>query len=204
MQVSLYDNEKNVVTAGSVVRLTASHVVEAKSAWVEEFQRRRAQLVCDEDALVWTRGVMCDTAGIGDGPPRGYVILHAETIQGVVVFDDELQFSRTKPGTWALYVTYLATAPWNRRRGDRAGRFRYVGRNLVTEAVRESVRLGCPGRVGLHSYPDSSTFYDRLGFENLGIDASRRGMSYFELRPGAAYALLSGSGTSPAIGADRS
>lgn len=200
MQVSLFDNENNIFTDASVTRMTPSHLQMAKSSWAAGFRRREALRLADGDGLIWSCG---DVPGGPASPlPNGYVVIHAGRVQGMMLFRDELCPSRKRPGTWLLYVSYLATAPWNREGHDRPCRFRNVGRNLVVQAVRQSIELGCPGRLGLHSYPTSAGFYERLGFDNLGSDAARRGMTYFELLSGAAYHLLSSSGAHEDVLAD--
>ncbi|HEY2253844.1 MAG TPA: GNAT family N-acetyltransferase [Planctomycetaceae bacterium] len=191
MTVWLIDTKTAAFVEAALVPIATEHVDQARIAWGNEFQRRQRLFHYDEDFLVWTQGIMSPSSLIAGSVPKGYVIICCDQIQGFIVFDEALQPSRRQPGTNLLYITYLATAPWNRRQGDETGLFRHVGRVLVAEAVRESVQLGCPGRIGLHSYWTASPFYEKLRFDDLGPDACRRGMSYFELRTGVAYELLS-------------
>jgi hypothetical protein len=194
MTVWLIDTKTAAYVEAALVPIAKEHVDQARIAWGNEFQKRQRLSRYDEDFMVWTRGIMSPSSLISESVPKGYVIICCDQIQGIIVFDDALQPSRRQSGTNLLYITYLATAPWNRKHGDETGLFRHVGRVLVAEAVRESVQLGCPGRIGLHSYWTASPFYEKLRFDDLGPDAARRGMNYFELRTGVAYELLSDFG----------
>ena len=202
MRVWLKETNSQVLVDAAVVPMSPEHIRRAQAAWGEEFQRRRSAFPGNEDAMVWTRGVMSDISLPAITSSNGFVVIYAGEIQGVVLYGEQLQASRRAPLCSLLYVTYLATAPWNRRTDTSSGRFRQVGRVLVAESVRESVRRGCPGRIGLHSYPGSSQFYERFHFECLGADVARRGMQYFELRLGAAFHLLSDYGAPPETSVD--
>lgn len=194
MNVWLLEAQTQNTVEASLLPMTRQHVSQARRVWMNGFQSRQKLFLCDDDFMVWNRGIMSDSASDTGDSPYGYVVICENEVQGVVVFDERLQPSRRRPGTQLLYLRYIATAPWNRRNGPIAPRFRHVGRILIAQAVRESIMLGCPGRIGLHSFPDAEEFYENLRFDKPDSDIPYRGMSYFELRPSAAYMLLSDFG----------
>ena len=83
-----------------------------------------------------------------------------------------------------VYIEFLETAPWNWRIDDagQSPRFRGVGSLLFREAVRQSVREGFRGRVGLHALPQSEPFYERAcGMSRFEPDPKVLNLVYFEL-----------------------
>jgi hypothetical protein len=94
-------------------------------------------------------------------------------------------------GREIVYIELLATAPWNRPRlvKDEA-RYKGVGRVLVAEAINLSYQLEFNGRLGLHSLPQSRSWYrDVARFTDFGYDADKR-MQYFEVTEAQAAAFL--------------
>lgn len=189
MQALLLDTENGSRVPCEVEPLRLDHVEAANVSWCRELERRCDMGFRDEDILVWRQGLNyseCDY----DLAPSGYVISAAGEIQGVVTFDRALQSDQDQHGSDLVYVSYLATAPWNRPSGNRLGQFQGVGRLLVAVAVVESIARGCDGRIGLHALVGASGFYDRLGFVSRGIDPSLRGMAFFKLSSGATERVL--------------
>jgi GNAT superfamily N-acetyltransferase len=176
-----------------------NHVHEARKAWLDEFLKRQTQGLQDDDLVVWSCGILSEATYLSGPTPYGSVLGCEGEVQGVVIFEIALQPSCRTPGSLALYVNYLAPAPWNRSNQQGRGRFQCVGRRLVAQAIRESLTLGCPGRIGLHSYPSAIEFYKRIGFEQIDSENSRHGMTYFEMGPKAALALLSESALHPGL-----
>ena len=95
-----------------------------------------------------------------------------------------------------VYVDYIAAAPWNlgeflKKMGYQP-RYREVGRVLMTTAITLSRDLGYEGRIGLHSLPQTESFYENTcGMMPLGEDtfSSPHGsytLSYYEMTPAAA------------------
>ena len=82
-----------------------------------------------------------------------------------------------------IYIDLLATAPWNRHGMTGQPKYKGVGRLLLLAAIDLSVSEGCKGRIGLHSLPQSETWYrDICGMTDLGIDqAYPLGLHYFEM-----------------------
>jgi hypothetical protein len=80
------------------------------------------------------------------------------------------------------YIEYVATAPWNRPGLTSEPVFRGLGLTMVRTAIEVSISEGFRGRVGLHSLPQSESFYgDKCGMTNLGRDASCYNLLYFEM-----------------------
>ena len=88
---------------------------------------------------------------------------------------------RHQEGNNVLYIEYLETAPWNLP--EYAGRnvlYRGIGSALLAAAVPLSVTADCNGRLALHSLQAARGFYEKAGFENLGLDPEEN-LEYFEL-----------------------
>jgi hypothetical protein len=78
------------------------------------------------------------------------------------------------------YVELLATAPWNRPKFSAKPKYKGVGRQLMATALSLSVDLEFKGRVGLHSLPESESWYPPLGFIDCGFDDAKK-LQYFEM-----------------------
>jgi len=91
-----------------------------------------------------------------------------------------------------VYVDYLESAPWNWRIRPlgQEGQYKAVGTVLFREAVRQSVKEGFHGRVGLHALPKAEEFYRRCGLTPLGRDRRKQNLTYFELGPTEAEGFL--------------
>lgn len=93
-------------------------------------------------------------------------------------------------GRELVYVELLATAPWNRHKLVASPRYKGVGRILIATAISLSIESGFSGRLGLHSLPQSESWYrNEAGFTDLGLDAPKR-MHYFEVTVDQAKAFL--------------
>jgi hypothetical protein len=71
-------------------------------------------------------------------------------------------------GEGAVYVEYLAAAPWNRGRLAVNPVYCGVGKNLMFQMVCQSYNLGLAGRVTLQSLPSAVGYYTNLGFVPTG------------------------------------
>ena len=113
-----------------------------------------------------------------------------EATQGMMVIDTD--FHRTRSSNLNLvYVSFLATAPWNRHEIG-TPRFRRVGPLLLRHAVVRSEELGYKFRTGLHSLPGSEWFYDELGLESYGPDPDLSNMRYYEFSEATGKAFVEG------------
>jgi hypothetical protein len=94
-----------------------------------------------------------------------------------------------------IYIDLIATAPWNRPRlmGGIA-RYRGVGRVLLTAAISLSFEEECEGRIGLHSLPQSESWYRDCGMTDIGLDPNyypKYPLRYFEMTEAQARAFIS-------------
>lgn len=93
-------------------------------------------------------------------------------------------------GRELIYVELLATAPWNRHKLVASPRYKGVGRILIATAISLSIDSGFHGRIGLHSLPQSESWYrEGAGFTDMGLDGSKR-MNYFEVTADQAKVFL--------------
>ena len=118
---------------------------------------------------------------ICDGITQGMMIIHT------------LGSSRLRRGASTVYVEYIEVAPWNRRDvpGDQP-RYGTVGSALLRAAIQTSIDVGYKGRIGLHSLPQSISWYAKLGMHDLGPDPDKKNLRYFELTPEAAAFIAKG------------
>lgn len=94
-------------------------------------------------------------------------------------------------GLPVVYVEYLETAPWNRVTLTPTPRFKRVGPAMIDVAIQLSVHEGFQGRLGLHSLPQSDAWYrDKCKMTDLGRDAHKQNLRYFEMTPQQAKAFL--------------
>lgn len=93
-------------------------------------------------------------------------------------------------GRELIYVELVATAPWNRHKLVASPQYKSVGRILIATAISLSIDSEFRGRLGLHSLPQSESWYrDVAGFTDLGFDTPKR-MRYFEMTQDQAMAFL--------------
>lgn len=71
-----------------------------------------------------------------------------------------------------VYISALATAPWNQPVITNPPSYKGVGGNLVDFAIARSQELGYQGRIGLHALPGALGFYRklRIGLLDCGPD----------------------------------
>jgi hypothetical protein len=112
--------------------------------------------------------------------------------QGLMLVKTDGHFARlpSELDKALIYIVYLATAPWNLRALVGAPRFAGVGYVMVRAAIQMSLENEFKGRVGLHSLPQSEEFYERAGFQCLGVDPDKEDLKYYELSPQAASEFI--------------
>ncbi|EIU7205279.1 hypothetical protein [Pseudomonas aeruginosa] len=97
----------------------------------------------------------------------------------------------TQFGKPLVYVHFIEVAPWNQV-GLMVGapRLSGVGSVLLSTAIQLSRYEGFEGRIGLHSLPQSNSWYgNKCGMIDFGPDVSKQGMHYFEMTPEQAKAF---------------
>jgi hypothetical protein len=111
---------------------------------------RKPPLVLDGD-WKWSGIVEEETAsGFGEAV---CIVTSDLQVQGAAVYRFDAR-SCLEAGQGAVFLEYLATAPWNRERLSREPRYRGVGLALLKFVVRDSAKLGLKGRMGLASLND--------------------------------------------------
>lgn len=91
-----------------------------------------------------------------------------------------------------LYVDFVSTAPWNRSPIQNPQRFNGLGRVLMGAATAISIAEGLDGRCGLHSLVAAEGFYRKIGMTDLGPDATKGNLRYFEFDAAAASTSVDG------------
>ena len=125
---------------------------------------------------------------------------HQEHVLGALVGQDDrchgmmlitwATRSRLVPDRNAVHVEYLEVAPWNRR-GFSEREYRGIGMLLLSYAIAWSEELDMNGRVNLCSLPQAESFYERIGFVEVGVgDGQQANMKFFELEAVTADAFL--------------
>lgn len=180
MQIFLYTPETRSPVLAEITAMTKEHLRYVNATWPKAFQQRYRNNQYDEDAWMWNSAENRLDLLIERLRLKSVALVAGETVAGVLFLNCEARPSRLECRQPLVYITYVATAPWNRRTPNRVDQLQGVGRSLITWAAQYSQQIGCKGRLGLHSLKSSDAFYMRLGFRNFGIDAARRGMNYFE------------------------
>lgn len=123
----------------------------------------------------------------------GFLVLSAlagDQLEGLLSLS--IGRSRITAGADLVYVEHIASAPWNREGLTASPRITGLGRLLMRTSVRLSEVLGHEGRIGLHSKPDTESFYrDKLGIQDFGREVVEDGeWVYFEATPEVARRML--------------
>ncbi|HUR53670.1 MAG TPA: hypothetical protein VMZ71_06045 [Gemmataceae bacterium] len=114
-------------------------------------------------------------------------------VEGMALIFERGYFTRLPPdvGRPLLYVDFIEAAPWNLRTSPTGQRYAGVGLALMRFAVEKSVELGCGGRVGLHSLPQSERFYAvSCGMLGGEVDFGYYGLKYYEFTQALGTAFL--------------
>lgn len=90
-----------------------------------------------------------------------------------------------------IYVDLLACAPWNRPGFTNNRQYTGVGPLLLGTAITYSIDQGFDGRIGLHSLPQSESWYrEKCGMTDLGIDGDYQNLRYFEMTAAQAQTFI--------------
>jgi hypothetical protein len=80
-----------------------------------------------------------------------------------------------------FYVDYLATAHWNRPRPNYTRQFAGIGSLLLCYCLDYAVQtLKYRPGFSLHSLPHAEPYYAKIGMVDLGLDASKDNLRFFE------------------------
>jgi GNAT superfamily N-acetyltransferase len=181
-------------------RIDASYALAVDDSWLPYLEAEKARALAAGrpfphlEHAHWEWGVKvkesshllsCPTLAIEcDGEAQGLMLLKTDG------HFSKLPSEADKP---LVYVTYLAAAPWNLRGVVEQPRLFGVGLILLNAAVQWSLDAEFKGRIGLHSLPQAEGFYERQGFECLGVDPEKEDLKYYELSPEAASEFIARS-----------
>ena len=162
---------------GLICQMTQVHLVQIETIW-----RGMLQATQQPD-MDWNWAYKLRLAEV-ESRFEAYVIEIDKLAHGVVLLETEWHRSQLDNQGVArsplVYVEYLASAPWNRRVIEDPPYYVGIGRTLLMFARQRSVELGYDGRVGLHSLPESESFYHHQGMPDYGADLSKDDLVYFE------------------------
>ena len=127
----------------------------------------------------------------------GFGVVCEKKWQGVMMTRTASYFARLKAdrGKPLVYLDFLEIAPWNWviHEINHLGLFKTIGLQLFWRAILQSLDEGFKGRVGLHSLPKAEDFYRKCGMVEVGYDAAKQDLMYFELtQEGAEKFLIDG------------
>ena len=92
--------------------------------------------------------------------------------------------SRLSLGADIVYVEYIGIAPSHQWPPLGQRLIRGIGKTLMLATMRTSQKIGCRGRVGLHSKPDAVPFYRSLRMTEVEYEQTDDGRwLYFETTP---------------------
>lgn len=81
-----------------------------------------------------------------------------------------------------FYVEYLAVAPWNRDNIFGPQQFKGVGTALLKIALHYAIKqLGYRPGFSLHSLPQATAYYEKIGMKNFGPDKIKQNLHYLEM-----------------------
>jgi hypothetical protein len=127
----------------------------------------------------------------------GFSIVCGGVTQGMMLVDTTMKRCRleSQKGKNLVYVSFVETAPWNRKELFDPPRYRGVGAIFIRAAIELSKDQGFKGRIGLHSLPQANSFYaNACGMTDLGADQDYQGLRYFEMTPEQAEAFIKKGG----------
>lgn len=168
-------------------QLTPTQIVVAETAWGPF--RALAGSGAEHSHWDWSLKVGLLARG-------GYSCVGVEcdgAMQGMAFVRDVDDKARLPPdrGQPLIYIDFIEIAPWNLAAIVPDPRFRGVGQRLVWAAVRLSQDRGYACRVGLHSLPQSESYYeDVCRLTAVGQDSRYNGLMYYEFTAAGAEDYL--------------
>jgi GNAT superfamily N-acetyltransferase len=127
----------------------------------------------------------------------GFSVVCARVTQGMMLVDTTMQRCRLdeQKGKNIVYVSFVESAPWNRKELFDPPRYRGIGTILIRAAIELSQDEGFKGRIGLHSLPQANAFYaNTCGMTDLGADKDYQDLRYFEMTSKEAEAFIEKGG----------
>lgn len=181
-------------------RIDASYALDVDDRWKTHLAEEEARAVAEGRAFPhlehahweWAAKVKA-SAHLLSCPT--FAIEHDGVAQGLMLLKTDGHFGKlpAEAGKPLVYIVYLAVAPWNLRGVAEQPRFTGVGMVLLNAAIQLSLEAEFKGRIGLHSLPQAEGFYERQGFQCLGVDPEKEDLKYYELSPHSASEFIARS-----------
>lgn len=168
-------------------QVAADRVIAAETSWAPF----RSQAGEDAEHAHWDWRLK---VGLLTRP--GYRCLGVECdgdMQGMAIVCDTGKRARLEPdrGQPLVYIDFLESAPWNNPEIVPDPRLRGAGQRLIWAAIRLSRERGYHCRVGLHSLPQSESYYEQTcRFTAVGQDPRYNGLMYYEFTAADAAEFL--------------
>jgi hypothetical protein len=126
---------------------------------------------------------------------QGFAIECNDATQGLMIVNTTKRcFLPSQANKHLVYIGYLESAPWNRKKLTPQPRFKGIGAVMIAAAIQLSLDEGNCGRIGLHSLPQSETYYkEKCQMTDLGPDDSyspKLPLRYFEMTESQATEFL--------------
>jgi hypothetical protein len=156
-----------------------------ETVWKPELERRAKEFATwGERAEGNVQDVHWDWVGKAQNEAvfESYAIECDDMTQALMLVATAPHFGRleSQRGLDLSYIELLASAPWNRPKFSETPKYKGGGRILLATAISLSIELELKGRIGLHSLPESESWYDEQGMKRCGFDADKK-MQYFEM-----------------------
>jgi len=173
---------------GSLINpATESELDEAQSHWPPILRAVIAESIAQgasPSIKIWQGKWGSKVTTLGQKGTSIQAIKVKNRVEGLIKLLVEDQESRLASGSELVYVDLVESAPWNVGRYMKViGRdplYKDIGLELIRIAIRESVKRGFEGRVGLHSIRPAEGFYRGLAMKEFGPDTAKGNMNYFE------------------------
>jgi hypothetical protein len=171
--VKILRNADNRVIDAVISSLSTKNLDDFESVWKPQLQDSMA-----EDR-VWD-WVKKDRVYSASPSYERYAVECEGMTQGLMLIDTRSHRSGVEPDRRLVYISFLATAPWNRLSMPTPPVYRTVGSVLLQFARQRSFELGYEGLVGLHALIGSISFYHKIGMIGGDPDPDQHGLPYFE------------------------
>ncbi|MBD2066066.1 hypothetical protein H6F93_00695 [Leptolyngbya sp. FACHB-671] len=176
--IQLLQVQDQQIVDAILTEVTDKHLEDAKTLW-EPILKGSGQ---DDEYWNWVGKSRRSKLLPGD---ELYAIECEGVTQGLMMLDVlkkrcQIEFQLRRR---LVYISALATAPWNRPIITNPPTYKGVGGNLVDFAIARSYELGYQGKIGLHALPGALGFYRKLrvGLLNCGPDPEEPdNLVYFE------------------------
>jgi hypothetical protein len=173
VDVSLLRGDTLQPMMAQLVSMTNRHLDDYDAAWQQCL--RQVDAVDELADWDWKKRVF-----VARGEAEGYAIEWENMTQGLMILRSRGRRSWIDPNRRIVYVSRLATVPWNRLEIQNPVTLKLVGGTLLKFAQFRSETCGYGGLVGVHALPEAEAFYRKLAMTDCGCDAAFENLRYFE------------------------